>query len=249
MKVLIADDELVTRTVMARATKNAGHEIATSPDGQDMLTQITSFRPDVVLVDWQMPVLDGVEAIRQLRERPDGQDIFVILVTSVSGDAKMARAMDAGIDDYILKPISAPRLRIVLSLAEARLNARLRFGTPSFRGKNDAPAQAEVLAGFGDVVVVDASGRVSVRSPSFPLGEPPQDKIEGIFAGCSDAFQEASLRAIDSDEAATFVGSACGVGEPRQWAIRAIRRDTEITGFVVGEAFRMTANKRHNKAA
>lgn len=237
MKVLIAEDELVTRTVMARAVVHAGHEVATAPDGREMLRVCSEFKPQVLLVDWQMPVLNGVDAIREFRERPDGQEAFVILVTGINGDLETAEALEAGIDDYVLKPISAPRLRVVLKLTEARLNSRRR---PALRGGPiRGPRADEIAASFGPVIALDASGRISFASVPLP-GCPAVGRSfeEGLNPQDATAFANASVTAAETRTLAEFQASV-GTTSRAVWGVQAIYRGGELVGFVLGERDRM----------
>lgn len=239
MKVLIAEDELVTRTVIARAVAHAGHEVATAPDGREMLRVFSEFHPDVLLVDWQMPILNGVDAIRELRKKPGGVDAFVILVTGINGDAETAEAMEAGIDDYVLKPISAPRLRVVLKLTQARLGSRKR-GMPRGTLQRVGPSPDELLSCFGPLVALDGSGRVTFTSASVDdasnyVGEP----VERLFGGPGqDAFASASLDAATSHEMRTFEASMAGRASTL-WAVQPLFRNDNLVGFVIAEPERL----------
>jgi len=239
MKVLIAEDELVTRTVMARAVVHAGHEVATAPDGREMLRICAEFRPQVLLVDWQMPVLNGVDAIREFRETPEGQDAFVILVTGINGDLETAEALEAGIDDYVLKPISAPRLRVVLKLTEARLQSRKR---PAGKGgPARGPKPEEIASTFGPVIALDASGKVTFCTGIPHGGGPTLGRSLEDWLGGHEAseFANASVSAAESRSIATF-NARIGSTTAQTWGVRAVIRGGELVGFVVGDKTRMS---------
>jgi CheY-like chemotaxis protein len=241
MKVLIAEDELVTRTVMARAVAHAGHEVATVPDGREMLRMFVDMNPEVLLVDWQMPVLSGVEAIRELRALPGGHQAFVILVTGVNGDAETAQALDAGIDDYMLKPISAPRLRVVLQLAEARIHHRKQS---KFRPLGSADLTLEeIMSGFGPVLALSPTGRVTFASGGWPnvdatkwVGRP----IEALFDSHGVDIL-AILRASASQGEVLAVSGSFRGAESIGFSVRPVYRRQVLAGFILGESTRLAS--------
>lgn len=248
MKVLIAEDELVTRTVMARAVVHAGHEVATAADGREMLRVFAEFKPHVLLVDWQMPVLNGVEAIRELRDTPEGRDAFVILVTGINGDSETAEALEAGIDDYVLKPISAPRLRVVLRLTEARLKSRRRPAMPGYAPQR-GPRADEIATTFGTVIALDVSGKVTFSTALPPASLDLGRTFESVLRREeAEDFATACVAAAETQKIAEF-HAALGGQSSQRWGIRAVYRDDELVGFVIGLRARMVFDSPFDQAA
>ena len=109
-RLLVADDEPDARELLTEALGEE-YDVVTAADGQEAVDQARSQRPDVLLLDLNMPRLDGFEVLAQLRADPSTIDIPVILVTARSDDAGKVRALDQGAVDYLQKPFSERELR------------------------------------------------------------------------------------------------------------------------------------------
>jgi len=109
-RILVVEDQEDLRTILRDYFKAHGYEVLEAVDGQDCLTQARSVRPDLVLMDIQLPVLDGYEATRQIKADPNLKSIPVIAISSfaMKGDEEKARA--AGCDHYVTKPYSPVQL-------------------------------------------------------------------------------------------------------------------------------------------
>ncbi len=109
-RLLLADDDPDAREALAAALDQAG-EVVTAADGQEVLELAASRRPDVILLDLEMPRLDGFETLERLRADPDTADIPVILVSGRGDDAAKVRGLDLGAVDFMQKPFSERELR------------------------------------------------------------------------------------------------------------------------------------------
>lgn len=118
-RVLVVDDEEPILELLKYNLEKAGYEVKTATDGLKAVEIAKKFLPDLVLLDIMMPVMDGVETCRRIREIPEIQKTFVIFLTARSEEYSEVAAFDAGADDYITKPIKP---RALLS----RLNAFFR---------------------------------------------------------------------------------------------------------------------------
>jgi diguanylate cyclase (GGDEF)-like protein len=106
MKVLIVDDSPTIRTALRGLVEKMGHSVIEVEDGSEALQAYRRDRPDLVLIDVMMPVMDGCEAARQMREiRPD-EWVPIIFLSSKEADQDLDRAIEAGGDDYLVKPVS-----------------------------------------------------------------------------------------------------------------------------------------------
>lgn len=106
MNVLIVDDSPTIRTALRGLVEKMGHSVIEVEDGSEALQTYRRDRPDLVLIDVVMPVMDGYEAARQMREiRPD-EWIPIIFLSSKEADQDLDRAIEAGGDDYLVKPVS-----------------------------------------------------------------------------------------------------------------------------------------------
>lgn len=101
---LVADDSSVIRKVVRRICEDLGFTVSEAEDGKEALSLCRRAMPDVVLVDWNMPEMDGYEFVRELRQLDGGQHPKVIFCTTENDVAQVARAMRAGADDHLLKP-------------------------------------------------------------------------------------------------------------------------------------------------
>jgi two-component system chemotaxis response regulator CheY len=101
---LVVDDSSVIRKVARRILEGFDFRITEAEDGKKALDFCTETMPDAVLLDWNMPVMDGFEFLRELRRLPGGKDPKVVFCTTENDIAHIAKAMRAGADEYIMKP-------------------------------------------------------------------------------------------------------------------------------------------------
>ena len=101
---LVVDDSRVIRKVARRILEDIGFEIAEASDGMEALAWCRAAMPDVILLDWNMPVMNGIEFLRHLRQEPGGQDPAVIFCTVENDLPHIREALDAGANEYIMKP-------------------------------------------------------------------------------------------------------------------------------------------------
>ncbi len=119
MKILAVEDDAVSCAVLRQALRRLGHETVEAADGEAAWEslQIEPFR--VVVSDWMMPRTDGLELCRRIRQRPDAEYIYFILLTSRDATEENQReAADAGVDDFLTKPLDLPELWTRLRVAE-----------------------------------------------------------------------------------------------------------------------------------
>lgn len=113
-RVLIADDREDNRTVLVRFLTDAGYEVAEAADGQEAIRQYRSWHPHAVLMDLHMPVMDGLEAIRELRRMARSRPPVILAVTASATDEQMRAATDAGADGFLPKPVREEDLHAAL---------------------------------------------------------------------------------------------------------------------------------------
>jgi len=116
-KILIVDDDRPIRDSLQRALTLAGHEVSQAVDGEEALKQVANVKPELILLDWMMPKLDGIQVIKALRA--DGVRIPILFLTAKSDIADRVDGLDAGADDFVTKP---PQLEELM----ARIRALLR---------------------------------------------------------------------------------------------------------------------------
>ena len=109
-RVLIVDDNPTNLKLVAYLVKANGYEVDTAPDADGAVAAITANRPRVILMDLQLPGVDGLELTRRLKADPATRDITIIAVTAYAMKGDQEKAFEAGCDDYVTKPIDTRAL-------------------------------------------------------------------------------------------------------------------------------------------
>jgi two-component system phosphate regulon response regulator PhoB len=122
--VLVVEDEQALVTLLRYNFEAAGYEVATALDGEEALLAISERRPDLIVLDWMLPSISGLEVCRQIRRKAETRDVPVIMLTARGEEADRVRGLDSGADDYVTKPFSPNEL-------VARVRAVLRRSRPS----------------------------------------------------------------------------------------------------------------------
>ena len=117
---LIVDDSRVIRKVSRHIVEALGLEVDEAANGQEALDKCSQAMPDLVLLDWNMPVMSGIEFLVKLRERPDGKSPKVIFCTTENDVAHIRQAIDAGADEYVMKPFDFDTLQMKLELVDGQ---------------------------------------------------------------------------------------------------------------------------------
>jgi len=124
-RVLIADDMPDTVELFEVYLAETGYEIRSATDGEETLCIIRDWRPDVVLLDIMMPKISGFEVCKRLRGDPTTKDTAVLMLTALDQPSDIDRAVEAGTDDFLTKPINKNELLLrVRSLLESQRNKR-----------------------------------------------------------------------------------------------------------------------------
>ncbi len=116
MKCLIVDDSRVVRKVTERIVQNLGFECFEAGNGQEAYDFCIENTPDVVLLDWNMPVMSGIEFLEKIKAHDNGKNIKVIFCTTENSPDYIERAMNAGADEYIMKPFDREIIKSKLAL-------------------------------------------------------------------------------------------------------------------------------------
>ncbi|MFL6622673.1 MAG: phosphate regulon transcriptional regulator PhoB [Sulfurifustis sp.] len=153
-KILIVDDEAAIRRMICLALNQAGYECLEAADANEARTRIVNDTPDLVLLDWMLPGVNGVEYARRLRREKLTQNLPVIMLTARAEEEDKVRGLESGADDYITKPFSTRELI-------ARINALLR---------RHAPLIADVLLEANGLSLDPVTHRVSADGATLALG-------------------------------------------------------------------------------
>jgi two-component system phosphate regulon response regulator PhoB len=152
--VLVVEDEGALATMLRYNLEKQGYRVEEATDGQEALTRIAEAQPDLVLLDWMLPQMSGLEVCRQIRRRSATRDLPVIMVTARTDDQDAVRGLNTGADDYIAKPFSMDALL-------ARIRALLRRS-------NSLPVKGQLS--FHDITMDLASHRVQRNGRPVHLG-------------------------------------------------------------------------------
>jgi two-component system, OmpR family, phosphate regulon response regulator PhoB len=152
--VLIVEDEAPLVTLLRYNLEKEGFQVCEAGDGEEALIQIAERQPDIVLLDWMLPLVSGIEVCRQIRRSPQTRQLPVVMLTARGEEVDRVRGLDSGADDYIAKPFSLRELT-------ARLRAVIRRAHPS---------AADETLNFAGVTVDVGAHRVTRAGKAIHLG-------------------------------------------------------------------------------
>lgn len=126
--VLIVEDEASQREILAYNLESEGFVVARAVSGDEAMTVFRETTPDLVVLDWMLPGVSGIEICRQMKRRSDAQEVPVIMLSARTEEADRVRGLEMGADDYVTKPYSVAELM-------ARIRAHLRRTRPATMGQ------------------------------------------------------------------------------------------------------------------
>lgn len=152
--IIIAEDEDALSTLLAYNLEKEGYDVGTAADGDDALMMIKERQPDLLVCDWMMPKVSGIEVCRRLRQQSTTRNLPIVMLTARSEETDRIRGLDTGADDYVVKPFSMVELM-------ARIRAVLR---------RIRPALSDDRVEFGEISVDRMSHRVQRAGRDIHLG-------------------------------------------------------------------------------
>lgn len=162
-KILIVDDEPDIIEFIKYLLEREEYLVDTASNGTEAILKSRNFKPDLILMDVMMPIMDGIEACRQIKAHPESKNVFVIFLTARSEEYSEIAGFEAGADDYINKPVKP---RVLLS----RIRAILK------RGKN--PDYEQTVLTIGDLIIDRTSYSVSINNNKLVL---PKKEFDLLF--------------------------------------------------------------------
>ncbi|MDX5402241.1 MAG: phosphate regulon transcriptional regulator PhoB [Rhodobacterales bacterium] len=162
--VLIVEDEPAQREVLAYNLEAEGFRVSRAENGEEALLLIAEEAPDLIVLDWMLPNVSGIEVCRQLKMRADTRGVPVIMLSARSEEVDKVRGLETGADDYVIKPYSVIELM-------ARVRAQLRRTRPSTVG-----GRLE----FDDIVLDSETHRVTRSDKPLKLG-PTEFRLLSTF--------------------------------------------------------------------
>jgi two-component system, OmpR family, phosphate regulon response regulator PhoB len=152
--ILIAEDESALVTLLRYNLEREGYRVLEARDGEEALLVAAEEKPDLIILDWMMPQLSGIEVCRRLRGRQESRNVPILMLTARGEETDRIRGLDTGADDYLTKPFSMTELL-------ARLRAVLRRIRPSL---------AEDVVQVGDIEMDRGAHRVRRAGKEVHLG-------------------------------------------------------------------------------
>jgi two-component system, OmpR family, phosphate regulon response regulator PhoB len=122
--ILVVEDETALVEMLRYNLEKEGFKVSAAIDGEDALTAVDEHQPDLLILDWMLPLVSGLEICRQLRRKPNTRELPIIMLTARGEEADRVRGLEVGADDYVAKPFSPSELI-------ARVRAVLRRSKPS----------------------------------------------------------------------------------------------------------------------
>jgi two-component system phosphate regulon response regulator PhoB len=175
--ILIVEDEEALTLLLRYNLETQGYEVETIARGDEADTRLKEGSPDLVILDWMLPGLSGIELCRRLRARPETRQLPIIMLTARGEESERVRGLATGADDYIVKPFSVPELL-------ARVNALLRRASPE--------RVADVLS-FGDITIDREKKRVTRSSHAIDLGPTEYRLLEFLMERPGRVFSREQL--------------------------------------------------------
>jgi DNA-binding response OmpR family regulator len=118
MKILIAEDDGVSRLILLTKLKNLGHTVIAREDGESAWNSFLVERPQLIITDWMMPKLDGLDLCRMIRSHVREKYAYIMFLTALTGKKNYHEGMEAGADDFLNKPVDMDELTARLRVAE-----------------------------------------------------------------------------------------------------------------------------------
>lgn len=188
MRVLVADDDRISRDLLQRKLASWGHEVSVAKDGGEAWDILQQTSIELVIADWMMPVLDGVELCRRIRSEKNKEFVYFILLTAKDTKEDTVQGLEAGADDYMKKPFEWDELRariragerIVNLIAEVKvLSGLIPICASCKKIRNDTGYWQQL-----EIYFADRSGAVfthglcpeCIAKFGFPVGEALPDK-------------------------------------------------------------------------
>jgi two-component system phosphate regulon response regulator PhoB len=176
-RILIVEDEEPLTLLLRYNLEAEGYEVETVARGDDADTRLREHVPDLVVLDWMLPGLSGIELCRRLRMRPESRQLPIIMLTARGEESERVRGLTTGADDYVVKPFSVPELI-------ARVRALLR---------RSSPERVSTVLGFGDIELDRDKKRVSRSGRPIDLGPTEYRLLEFLMERPGRVFSREQL--------------------------------------------------------
>jgi two-component system phosphate regulon response regulator PhoB len=175
--ILIVEDEEALTLLLRYNLEAAGYDVESVARGDEADLRLRESTPDLVILDWMLPGVSGIELCRRLRSRPETRQLPIVMLTARGEESERVRGLSTGADDYVVKPFSVPELL-------ARVAALLRRASPE--------RVADVL-GFGDIAIDREKKRVTRGGRPIDLGPTEYRLLEFLMERPGRVFSREQL--------------------------------------------------------
>jgi len=192
LRIMVVDDQASTRQFMQAILVAAGHQVMVAINGKEALELALEFHPQLIVTDWVMPEMDGIALCRSLRATKPGQRIYLIILTALEDEDHLIEAFEAGVDDYIVKPLN-----------ERVIKARLRAGQRVIRLQEEIEREREEIRRYAAELAV-TNRRLQEAALTDMLTTLPNrryglDRMEQEWAAATRSERPLSCLMIDID--------------------------------------------------
>lgn len=175
--ILVVEDEPALSTLLRYNLEKEGFRVQEAHDGEEALLQAQESQPDLILLDWMLPQVSGIEVCRRLRGRTETKNVPIVMLTARGEDSDRVRGLDTGADDYLTKPFSMNELL-------ARVRAVLR---------RVRPALVDDVISAGDILMDRTSHRVRRGNREIHLGPTEYKLLEHFLSHPARVFSREQL--------------------------------------------------------
>jgi sigma-B regulation protein RsbU (phosphoserine phosphatase) len=204
MKILIAEDDAVSRKILEKTLTNWGYEVIVTKDGREAWDAYKNESTKVAVVDWMMPEIDGLELVRRIRKAATKDYTYVILLTAKGQKTDIVAGLEAGADDYVIKPFDHDELRSRLSVGERVLSLEEKLA-------NNISALEEA----NEIMQKDVEAASQIQQSLLPenLTPNPRVKCEYEFIPCDKVGGDMlNVFEINSNHVGVYISDVSGHG-------------------------------------
>jgi PAS domain S-box-containing protein len=256
MRILLVEDHVESRRSLQRLIERRGHEIVAVGSAEEADLELSKQSFPFLILDWGLPGKSGIELCRELRAKPHGDELFILLVTARDNAVDLEQALEAGANDYLTKPLDSARLNVRLSVAERRIRALGERVQARAELQDAVRRMTDILEKTSDgFFAVDRDWKFTFVNPQAEkLLERKREDLIGKDVWMEfpqfkrDAFEKNYRRAMSAQVAVEFEASDVGgqvwfelLAYPSGGGVSVFLRD--ITERKRGEAERLTTSK------
>jgi diguanylate cyclase (GGDEF)-like protein len=193
MRILVVDDQQSARVLLTTMLTRLGHEVFEAVDGKQGFEMAVDVQPQIAIIDWLMPQMDGIDLTKSLRQTKGGRGIYILILTSLEEEDRLIEAFEAGVDDYMTKPLK-PRV----------LAARLRAGQRVIQLQREIERDSEEIRRFAaELAVTNRRLQEAALTDSltgFPNRRYAMERFQQDWAAAVRSKRPLSCMVIDLDK-------------------------------------------------